>query len=48
MMLGDYSFKKQGISDIDLEPANGAIPTFLVCTTASLNLMGRRNIDIKY
>jgi hypothetical protein len=45
---GRLQFQRQGISDIDLEPANGAIPTFLVCTTASLNLMGRRNIDIKF
>jgi len=37
-----------GFSTIDLNPANAAIPTFLVCTTATLHLLGKRNVDIRY
>ena len=37
-----------GFSSIDLQPADPATPTFLISTTASIQLMGRRNIDIKY
>ena len=37
-----------GFSSINLQPADAAIPTFLVSTTASIQLQGRRNIDIKY
>ena len=35
-----------GFSSIDLQPANAAVPTFLVSTTASIQLQGRRNVDI--
>ncbi len=42
------ALNQNGFSTIDLAPAGASIPTFLVCTTATLNLMGRRNIDIKY
>jgi len=37
-----------GFSAIDLDPAGAAIPTFLVCTTATLQLMGKRNVDIRF
>jgi len=37
-----------GFSTIDLRPADPAIPTFLVCTTATLHLNGIRNVDIRY
>jgi hypothetical protein len=39
---------ENGFSNIDLDPANGATPTFLVCTTMSIILNGRRNVEIKY
>ena len=42
------AFSQNGFSAIDLQPAGAAIPTFLVCTTASLHLQGRRNLDIRY
>jgi len=37
-----------GFSTIDLRPADAAIPTFLVCTTATLHLNGIRNIDVRF
>jgi len=42
------ALNQDGFSDINLNPAGAAIPTFLVCTTAALHLQGRRNIDIRY
>jgi hypothetical protein len=39
---------ENGFSNIDLDPTNGATPTFLVCTTMSIMLNGRRNVEIKY
>jgi hypothetical protein len=42
---GDNS---KGFSNIDLKPADAAIPTFLVCTTNYLVLNGRRNVELKY
>lgn len=38
----------QGGSTIEIAPAAGDIPTFLICTTVTLELNGRRNVDIKY
>jgi hypothetical protein len=38
----------RGFSEIDLEPGNAATPTFLVCTTMSLVLNSRRNVEFKY
>ncbi len=35
-------------ANVDLAPANAAVPTFLVCTTSTLNLMGKRQVDIRY
>jgi hypothetical protein len=43
-----YPINIRGFSQIDLNPAGAAIPTFLVCTTTTLELKGRREIDIKY
>jgi hypothetical protein len=37
-----------GFSPIEIAPAAGDIPTFVICTTQTLELQGRRNIDIKY
>ena len=37
-----------GFSTIDLRPADAAVPTFLICTTATLQLNGIRNVDIRY
>jgi len=37
-----------GASTIAIAPAAGDIPTFLICTTVTLELNGRRNVDIKY
>lgn len=37
-----------GFSSIEVAPAAGDIPTFVICTTQTLELQGRRNIDIKY
>lgn len=31
-----------------IAPAIGDIPTFVICTTQTLELQGRRNVDIKY
>jgi len=39
---------ENGFSNIDLDPGNAATPTFLVCTTMSIVLNGRRNVEIKY
>jgi len=39
---------ENGFSNINLEPGNAATPTFLVCTTMSLILNGKRNVEIKY
>ena len=39
---------ENGFSNIDLDPAGAATPTFLVCTTMSIMLNGRRNVEIKY
>ena len=44
----DTATNVNGFSVIDLAPAGGAVPTFLVCITATLNLMGKRKIDIRY
>ena len=44
----ENALNANGFSTINLNPAGDAIPTFLVCTTATLNLMGRRNVDLKY
>ena len=38
----------RGFSTVDLDPANAATPTFLVCTTNYLVFNGRRNVDLKY
>ena len=38
----------RGFSTIDLEPANAATPTFLVCTTNYLQLNGLRNVDLRF
>lgn len=43
-----YPINMTGFSHIDLRPNDGAIPTFVVCTTQTLELQGRRNVDIKY
>jgi len=43
-----YPINARGFSQIDLAPAAAAIPTFLICTTTTLELKGRREIDIKY
>jgi hypothetical protein len=42
---GDNS---RGFSNIDLEPAAAATPTFLVCTTNYLQLNGLRNVDLRF
>ena len=38
----------QSFANVDLSPAGASIPTFLVCTTATLNLNGKRNVDIRF
>jgi len=38
----------QSFANVDLTPANAAVPTFLVCTTSTLNLLGKRQVDIRY
>ena len=38
----------QSFANVDLNPAGASIPTFLVCTTATLNLNGKRNVDIRF
>lgn len=43
-----YPINMRGFSQINLDPTGAAIPTFLVCTTTTLELKGRREIDIKY
>ena len=43
-----YPINARGFSQIDLAPAAAAIPTFLICTTTTLELKGRREVDIKY
>jgi len=43
-----YPINMRGFSQINLDPAGAAIPTFLVCTTTTLELKGRREVDIKY
>lgn len=43
-----YPINMTGFSHINLRPADAAIPTFVICSTATLELQGRRNIDIKY
>jgi hypothetical protein len=43
-----YPINLRGFSQIDLAPAAAAIPTFLICTTTTLELKGRREVDIKY
>lgn len=42
------ALNQNGFCNIDLNPAGAAIPTFLVCTTATLHLQGRREVDIRY
>ena len=37
-----------GFCTVDLAPAGASIPCFLACTTSTLELMGKRNVDIKY
>ena len=44
----ENALNANGFSTINLNPAGDAIPTFLVCTTATLNLLGKRNVDIRY
>ena len=39
---------QQSFANVDLAPTNAAVPTFLVCTTSTLNLMGKRQVDIRY
>lgn len=43
-----YPINIRGFSQINLDPAGAAIPTFLICSTTTLELKGVRNIDIKY
>lgn len=43
-----YPINMRGFSQINLDPAGAAIPTFLVCTTTTLELKGRREINITY
>ena len=43
-----YPINMRGFSQINLDPAGAAIPTFLVCTTTTLELKSKREIDIKY
>ena len=43
-----YPINMRGFSQIDLSDALAAIPTFLVCTTTSLELKGKREVEIKY
>jgi len=43
-----YPINMRGFSQIDLDPAGAAIPTFLVCSTTSLELRGKREVEIKY
>lgn len=43
-----YPINIRGFSQINLDPAGAAIPTFLICTTTTLELKGRREVDIKY
>ena len=43
-----YPINMTGFSQIDLNPGGAAIPTFLICTTTTLELKGRREVDIKY
>jgi len=38
----------RGFSNIDLNPNAAAIPIFLTCTTATMNLNGKRNVEISY
>lgn len=43
-----YPINMRGFSHIDLATGEASIPTFLVCTTTTLELKGRREVDIKY
>ncbi len=43
-----YPINMRGFSQVNLDPAGAAIPTFLICTTTTLELKGRREVDIKY
>lgn len=43
-----YPINMRGFSQIDLDPAGSAIPTFLICSTTSLELRGKREVEIKY
>jgi hypothetical protein len=43
-----YPINARGFSQIDLAPAAAAIPTFLICTTTTLELKGRREVNITY
>ena len=43
-----YPINITGFSQIDLDPAGAAIPTFLICTTTTLELKGRREVNITY
>lgn len=44
----DTATNQNGFSTINLDPAGAAIPTFLICTTCCLELMGRRNVNVRY
>jgi len=43
-----YPINITGFSQIDLDPGGAAVPTFLICSTTTLELKGRREVDIKY
>ncbi len=43
-----YPINMTGFSQINLDPAGAAIPTFVVCTTTTLELKGKREIEIKF
>ena len=38
----------KSFANVDLNPAGAAVPTFLVCTTSTLMLAGKRNVNILY
>ncbi len=43
-----YPINMTGFSQINLNPGGAAIPTFVVCTTTTLELKGRREVNITY
>ena len=38
----------QSFANVDLNPTGASIPTFLVSTTCCLELMGKRNVNVRY